>query len=310
MGQIRSWLDEEITRHNPDVSFPDLPIQVEYRLDSSGTTSALTRHLSQISQDWKEGPGIGKTVILPVGAGMPKNRGVARGLKQVPGSIGYLSYAFAKQEKLSMAILENRAGQFVAPDLDSIQIGLHGSGVSISEVRDFVTDPKGDGAYPIVTYSWLLCYHVYDDPAKLAMLQELISYGLQDGQQYSGELGYVALLEEVSRSALTVSKSITLPQNADTATSIPVSEIEHLPPDTSGAVIDEVVEEETDVMPTGTETSREASADVQSDGVVVEEAVTEAKATNAAGIEKQQGERGEDGNDQTSAPTDQPPPAP
>ena len=79
LGDIRSWQDEEIVRHNPNLALPDLPIQVEYRLDSSGTTSALTRHLSAISEKWKEGPGIGKTVIWPVGAGMPRDRGVIRG---------------------------------------------------------------------------------------------------------------------------------------------------------------------------------------------------------------------------------------
>jgi phosphate transport system substrate-binding protein len=222
LGTIRTWLDEEIAKHNPDVVFPDLPIQVEYRLDSSGTTSALTRHLSEISQDWKQGPGIGKTVIWPVGAGMPKDRGVARGLRQVPGSIGYLSYGFAKQEKLPMAILENKAGSFVAPDSDSIQLGLSEIGGTISEESAFVVDPVGEGAYPIVTYSWILCYRVYEDPDKLAMLKSLISYGLQEGQQFSRELGYVALSDGVSQDSLTTLESITLPQSADTATSIRV----------------------------------------------------------------------------------------
>ncbi len=202
LGEIRSWRDEEITRHNPNVAFPELPIQVEYRLDASGTTSALTRHLSEISPEWRDGPGIGKTVVWPIGAGMPKDHGVARGLRQVPGSIGYLSYAFAKQEKLPMAILENKAGSFVTPNLDSTRRGLSGSSVDNREAKAAVADPVGDQAYPIVTFSWILCYRVYDDPEKLAMLKQLISFGLQDGQQYSQELGYVALTDAIVQNAL------------------------------------------------------------------------------------------------------------
>ena len=193
MGKIRSWLDEEITRHNRDVAFPDLPIQVEYRLDSSGTTSALTRHLSEISQDWKAGPGIGKTVIWPVGAGMPKGSGVIRGLKQVPGSIGYLSLTEAKTAGLSMAVLQNRAGQFVAPGLDSIKHALAGFNWTSNNSGTFVNDPDGSRCLPDRHLLLAPLLPVYQDPDKLAMLKELFSYGLQEGQAFSQEMGYVAI---------------------------------------------------------------------------------------------------------------------
>ncbi|TWU33839.1 phosphate ABC transporter substrate-binding protein PstS [Novipirellula artificiosorum] len=240
LGEIRTWLDEEITRYNPKTAFPDLPIQVEYRLDSSGTTSALTRHLSAINQAWKEGPGIGKMVTWPVGAGMPKSRGVSRGLEQVPGSIGYLSYAYARQEGLSMAILENKAGSFIAPNLNSIQLALSELDLDISKSRAFLADPLGDTAYPIVTYSWILCYRVYEDPSKVGMLKKLFSYGLGEGQEASEELGYVALIDPVAQNAKGVLDSISVTSSADSATAIPVSDSESASGPISQAVIDTV----------------------------------------------------------------------
>ena len=266
LGEIRTWRDEEITRHNPNIAFPDLPIQVEYRLDASGTTSALTRHLSEVSQKWKQGPGIGKTVIWPVGAGMPKDRGVSRALKQVPGSIGYLSYANAKQEGLAVAILENKAGSFVAPNINSIQQGLSELSVNISESRAFVADPFGESAYPIVTYSWILCYRIYEDPQKIAMLKELLSYGLGEGQEFSEELGYVALVDVVAENAKSVLDSMTMSSNADTATSIRRDDIGSASDPISQAVIEAVREVEGDAAEK-TETPTEDPSDVEADDV-------------------------------------------
>jgi phosphate transport system substrate-binding protein len=240
LGEIRSWQDKEITRHNPKVAFPDLPIQVEYRLDSSGSTTALTRHLSAISQQWKEGPGIGKTVIWPTGAGMPKDVGVARGVGQVLGSIGYVSYGFARQAKLPMATLENKAGSFVAPNLKSMQLGLSAAQGSLSETKTAAIDPAAEGAYPIVTFSWLHCYEVYENPDKLNTLKKLIRYGLQDGQQFSEKLGYVPLSNAIVQDALEVLDSTTLPESAGAATSLPVSEPKTAPDPIAQAVIEAV----------------------------------------------------------------------
>ncbi len=298
LGKIQSWSDEEIARHNPDVAFPELPIQVEYRLDASGTTTALTRHLSKISEEWKNGPGVGMTVDWPVGSGMLRNKGVARGLKQVPGSIGYVSYAFAKQNDLPMAILENRAGSFVAPSLDSIKLGLSRSRGSMDDAKNLASDPDGVGVYPIVTYSWILCYRVYQDPRKLAMIKELVSYGLQEGQQYSQQLGFVALLDGVSQDALESLESITLPRSADAATSIPVADSDS--PLEPGAEVDkEVVHEDQVVVPTIQGVPPEKAVDLQSEHVSVTEAAADDKDSNAAGLEPQKTDDAADNADQT-----------
>lgn len=289
LGEIRNWLHEEIKRHNPRVAFPDLPIQVEYRLDSSGTTSALTRHLSEISPAWREGPGSGKTVIWPVGAGMPSDSGVSRGLRQVPGAIGYLSYAFAKREGLPMAILENKAGMFVEPTNDSIQLGLRELGSSINESRPFVADPIGENAYPIVTYSWILCYRVYEDPDKIAMLQELLSYGLGEGQEFSEELGYVALMDVVAQNAMGVLASIALPSSADTATAIPVAERKSASDPIAQSVIEAVREVDGDV-PERKEFPAEDLSDVKADDVSAKDASKNQEDDDASSEQLKRGE--------------------
>jgi len=202
---------------------------------------------------------------------MPRNRGVSRGLKQVPGSIGYLSYAFAKQEGLQMAILENKAGSFVAPNMESIQVGLSELSLGISESRAFVTDPLGETAYPIVTYSWILCYRVYEDRDKIAMLKELISYGLGEGQEFSEALGYVALMDVVAQNARGVLDSITLPSSADTATSIPVANGDSASDPISQALIEAVEEVEGDAAEK-TQTPPENLSDVKADDVSAKDA--------------------------------------
>jgi phosphate transport system substrate-binding protein len=219
LGKVQSWNDEEIARHNPGVALPDAPIQVEYRLDGSGPTLVFTRHLSALSDEWKNGPGIGLNVDWPVGAGMPMDKGIVRALKQTPGSIGYLSYPIALQAKIPMATLENKAGQFVKPTLETIGASLKDSPKVPEDLRMTIPDPSGANAYPIVTYSWIVCYRTYDDPEKLRLLKEALTYCLQQGQGISGGMGYVPLPEDVAHSALAELDKISLPQSAAEATS-------------------------------------------------------------------------------------------
>ena len=197
LGKITHWNDPEITRHNPDVVLPDLPIQVEYRLDSSGTTLAFTRHLSAVSDEWRRGPGVGKGVEWPVGAGMPKDKGVLSAIRRMPGAIGYLSYAYAMAQSAPMAELENASGAFVKPTPKSLEAALRSTEDIPADLRMSNPDPTGPDTYPIVTYSWILCYRTYDDPRKLALLKEVLAYGLKQGQQASGELGYVPLPDTI-----------------------------------------------------------------------------------------------------------------
>lgn len=199
LGDVRKWNDPLIADANPGLSLPDQDITVVRRADSSGTTFVFTQHLSGISEKWSDGPGTGKTVVWSDSdkfVASPKNDGVTATITQTPGAIGYIEYGFAMQTDWPMASLENKAGNFVQPSLEAGQKAL--AAVEMPEdFRAWLPDPDGEQAYPIVSYTWLLCYRKYDDPAKAAALKELVRYCLTEGQKISGEMGYVPLPENV-----------------------------------------------------------------------------------------------------------------
>lgn len=197
LGEIENWNDPRIAACNPGATLPDMPITVVRRGVSSGTTFVLTRHLAAISQTWADGPGTGTTVAWPVGVPAKKNSDIAERIRQTPGAIGYVEYGFALESKLSIAKLENRAGNYVLPEPANTQESL-GEIVLPANLRGFVSDPKGDGAYPIVSYTWLLCYQRYDEPEKAEALRKLIGYCLTTGQESATEMGYIPLPESVA----------------------------------------------------------------------------------------------------------------
>ncbi|MCM2374235.1 phosphate ABC transporter substrate-binding protein PstS [Aporhodopirellula aestuarii] len=199
LGKITNWQDPAIVKTNADIDLPDLDITVARRADSSGTTFVFTQHLSAISEDWKNGPGTGKTVVWPNSdkfIAAPKNDGVTATIKQTPGAIGYIEYGYAKLTKIPMVSLENRSGKFVQPSLASGQAALANVEMPVN-LRAWLPDPEGEDAYPIVSYTWLLCYKNYDDPKKAEALKGAIRYCLTEGQKISDEMGYVPLPQTV-----------------------------------------------------------------------------------------------------------------
>jgi phosphate transport system substrate-binding protein len=196
LGAVTSWNDPKIASANPGATLPDTKITPVTRSDGSGTTFVFTQHLSAISDQWKNGPGTGKSVNFPVGVGGKGNPGVTALIKQTPGAIGYVEYGYAKQTKMPMAILENKSGQFVKADGASEKAAL--ASVELpADLRAWITDPAAPSAYPIVTYTWLLCYKTYADAKIRDALKGVIQYGLTEGQKFSEELGYIALPESV-----------------------------------------------------------------------------------------------------------------
>src|SRR5215510_2689966 len=199
LGQVTKWNDALIAKANPDAKMPDLDITVVRRADSSGTTFVFTQHLSAISEAWKNGPGTGTTVNWPSTDKMvasPKNDGVAATIKQTPGAIGYIEYGFAKIAKLPMAWLENKAGTFVEPGLESGRAAL--ASVTLpADFRAWLSDPDGDAAYPIVTYTWMLFYKKYSDPKMAEAIRDVVKYCLTEGQKVSDEIGYIPLPSQV-----------------------------------------------------------------------------------------------------------------
>ncbi|HEY9827512.1 MAG TPA: phosphate ABC transporter substrate-binding protein PstS [Stenomitos sp.] len=196
LGKIKKWNDPAIAKANADAKLPDLPINVVYRSDGSGTTAVFTKFLSAVSSEFKTKVGDGKTVNWPSGTGAKGNEGITAQVQQNKGSIGYVEYGYAKQNGLQVASLENKAGTFVEPSDASAQATL--AGVKLPDnLRAFITDPEGKDAYPIVTYTWLLAYKSYADPNKVKALKAIVDYGLTEGQKVSSELGYVPLPADV-----------------------------------------------------------------------------------------------------------------
>jgi phosphate transport system substrate-binding protein len=204
-GRIRSWDDPKIRAHNPTLNLPKRNIAIVARQDGSGTTFALTNHLSAVSGVWREqGPGVGNLIDWRGTAMLARgNEGVAGRIKVSESSIGYVEYHFAKRLGLSMAHVQNRAGRYVAPGEQSGQAALAANVKQMpSNLRLFLPDPVGEESYPIVTFSWLLLYDRYPDPGKASALKKFLAWGLTTGQGYSRELGYIPLPADVASLSL------------------------------------------------------------------------------------------------------------
>jgi phosphate transport system substrate-binding protein len=199
LGKITKWNDPKIVAANPGAKLPDQQITVVRRADSSGTTFVFTNHLAAISDEWKKGPGVGNTVNWPASDKMvasPKNDGVTATIKQTKGSIGYIEYSYAKLAKVESALLQNRAGQYVAPGGDGGEQALAAAKLP-PDMRLWLSDPDGAKAYPITTFTWMAFYRKYDDPKKAAAVKKLIDYCLTEGQKISHKMGYLPLPDAV-----------------------------------------------------------------------------------------------------------------
>jgi phosphate transport system substrate-binding protein len=192
LGKITSWNDPAIAKANPGVNLPDTKVTVVTRSDGSGTTFVFTSHLAAISDEWKNGPGPGKSVNFPLGVAGKGNPGVAALIKQTPGAVGYVEYGYALQAQMLMAVLENKSGKYVKAGLDTGKDAL--ASVQLpANLRGWITDPAGPESYPIVTYTWLLCYKKYQNAKTADTLKSIIKYGLTQGQSFSADLGYIPL---------------------------------------------------------------------------------------------------------------------
>ncbi len=207
LGTVQKWNDPAIVSANPGVPLPDRPINVAYRSDGSGTTFVFTQHLAAISPEFDERVGFDKSVTFPVGVGGKGNEGVTALIKQTPGTIGYIEAGYAEQNKLSVALVENKSGNFVAPTPESGAAAL--ASVEMPDnLRVWPVDTEAPDAYPITSFTWLLLYQKYDDAARLKALKDFITYALTEGQSYATELGYIPLPESVVAKANAALSSI------------------------------------------------------------------------------------------------------
>jgi phosphate transport system substrate-binding protein len=192
LGTVKSWNDPLIVKDNSALSLPNLPIMVVSRSDGSGTTAVFTAHLDAVSSEFATKVGNGKSVTWPVGQSGKGNDGVTAQIKQTPGAIGYVEFGYAVHNKLTMASLQNKAGNFIAPTIESGAATL--ASVKLPEnFRAFITDPEGANDYPIATFTWMLVKKTYPSAGKAAAVKAFVNYGLTTGQGVAQELGYITL---------------------------------------------------------------------------------------------------------------------
>jgi len=191
LGSVTKWNDPLIAQENPGVKLPDSAINVVVRADSSGTSFVFTKHLSAISPEFDKGPGASKMPNWPVGTRSKGNEGVTASVKTTPGAIGYIEYGYAKSQGMPMAILENKSGAYVAATTASGQAALASAQLPENMIA-WVSDPEPKDAYPIVTYTWIMVNKKYDK-SKLPVLQDLLRYGLTEGQKDAEPLGYIPM---------------------------------------------------------------------------------------------------------------------
>ena len=199
-GVIKRWDDARIRNANPGVALPHLDIVLVARLDASGTTAVFTEHLAAIKPNWRQlGLGVGKIIELPTGTMLASgSESLAARIKISAGAIGYAEYGFPKRLELPMAILQNKAGKFVAPSASSGQVALASpTPPPLKDLAASAVDPTAPGAYPIVTYSWVAINRRYPDAAKGTAVREFIDWGLSRGQNDGVALGYVPLATNV-----------------------------------------------------------------------------------------------------------------
>ena len=200
LGKITKWNAPEIAAVNKGVALPNKDILVVHRSDGSGTTYIFTDYLSSVSPSWSSGPGKAKDVQWPVGLGGKGNDGVAGQVKQLPGSIGYVELAYARQNKLPYASLKNAAGRFIAPTIESMTEAAAATAAKLPANTDFrvsIVNAPAANAYPIASFTYLLVYETQTDAVKGKKLIDFIKWAIHDGEADAPALDYGPLPKNI-----------------------------------------------------------------------------------------------------------------
>ena len=198
LGKITKWNDAAIVALNPGVALPDATIAPVRRADGSGTTFGFTNYLSKVNAEWKEKVGEGKAVNWPTGAGGKGNEGVAAFVGRLPNSIGYVEYAYVKQNKLTYTLLQNSTGAFVSPDDASFKAAAAGADWSKSFFQ-ILTNQPGKDAWPITSATFILMHAKQEKPEQAAAALKFFQWAYQSGDQTAAGLDYVPMPEPVKQ---------------------------------------------------------------------------------------------------------------
>lgn len=192
LGEIKNWDDPKIKALNPNINLPSKPITVIYRSDGSGTTAIFTRYLSDVCTKWYQNVGFGTSVKWRTGLGGKGNEGVANYVKRTPNSIGYVEFAYAKQNKLSVAKLKNKAGQVVSPDFESFADAA--SSATLEPKNHFyawMTNAPGKNSWPITGATYILLAREKNDTNKAVI--QFFDWVFKNGDNTAKKLDYVPL---------------------------------------------------------------------------------------------------------------------
>ncbi|MBI9058611.1 MAG: phosphate ABC transporter substrate-binding protein PstS [Labilibaculum sp.] len=212
MGKITNWNDAKIAAVNPGVSLPDLAITVVYRSDGSGTTFIFSDYMSKVSAEWNEKIGKGKALLWPVGIGAKGNPGVAGTISQTNGAIGYIGSEYAFAQGIPVASLQNAAGNFILPSVESVSASAKGE--MPADTRVSLTNTEAADGYPISSFTWLIIYKEqnYNNRSQdqAAQTIKLIDWAVSaDAQKETTKVHYAPLPEAAVAKAKAVLSKVT-----------------------------------------------------------------------------------------------------
>jgi len=192
LKKISNWNDKRIQALNSGVKLPDQTIAVVHRSDGSGTTFIFTNYLSKVSPEWKDKVGFSTSVNWPGDVGGKGNEGVANSVKQIPGAIGYVELAYAKQNNIDWMQMRNKAGKYLDPTLEGAAAAADVANLP-DNMEVVITDSDNAAAYPISGFTWLLAYENQTDVAKGDAIAQLFWWMTHEAQQYAIPLEYAPL---------------------------------------------------------------------------------------------------------------------
>ncbi|MDM0045686.1 phosphate ABC transporter substrate-binding protein PstS [Variovorax dokdonensis] len=192
LGKITKWNDPSIKALNGSLNLPDAAIAPVRRADGSGTTFLFTNYLSKVNAEWKEKVGDGTAVNWPTGAGGKGNEGVAAFVGRLPNSIGYVEYAYVKQNKMVYAQMKNAEGNFVSPDDTAFKAAAAGAKWQ-DTFYQVLTNQPGKDAWPITGATFILMHTAQDKPQQAAAVMKFFDWAYKNGDQTAGDLDYVPM---------------------------------------------------------------------------------------------------------------------
>jgi phosphate transport system substrate-binding protein len=200
LGKIKKWNDPKIAADNKGVNLPDQNITVVHRADGSGTSFIFTTYLSQVSLEWKRGVGTGSAVEWPTGTGGKGNEGVASYVQRIKGSIGYVEYAYALQNKMNYVQLKNREGQFVKPDADNFKAAAANAKWDADKgFYEILTNQPGKDSWPITGATFILMHKAQENAANGKEVLKFFDWAYANGDKMAADLDYIPMPENVTK---------------------------------------------------------------------------------------------------------------